>query len=70
MPKNSEICQPGDFVSLPGHDGYISSNTAQISGNGRQGCPWRIQAEPGQWINITLITFNHPDDLTEDSNYG
>ena len=63
VPKEGESCQPGTLWTLPDTDGYISSHAAQVSDAGRRGCPWGIRAEPGQQINISLITFNNPNDI-------
>ena len=37
--------------------GYISNYITSETGRGSAGCPWRIQAESGQRISITLVNF-------------
>ena len=41
--------------------GYLSSEHAQRSGQGSADCPWVINVEPGQRINITLLDFHTLD---------
>ena len=43
-------------MSLPPSGGFIASHAAQEFGHG-VACPWRIQAHPGQRINLTLYDF-------------
>jgi hypothetical protein len=40
--------------------GYLSSFVAVQRGLGSPNCPWRIEAEPGRRINLTLIDFATP----------
>ena len=64
--KGAETCQPGKYVELPGPSGYISSQSLHATGSWM--CPWRLEAEPGQRINITLFDFQPDDD--QNTKYG
>ena len=46
------------MVSQP--QGYISSSVARDRGCGSMNAPWRIEAEPGQSVNVSLINYT-PD---------
>ena len=50
-------CHAGEAKSLPGPDGFISSHIKQETGEGSITCPLRVEAAPGQHINITLFNF-------------
>lgn len=49
-------CRRQHYMLLPPSRGFISSHAAQEFGYGAS-CPWRIQASPGQRINLTLFDF-------------
>ena len=65
-PTKDETCERGNSVALSGPDGYIGSQA--INDPGTLMCTWRIEAEPGQRINITLINFYHDEE--GNTNYG
>lgn len=44
----------------PDKSHYLSSFVAVQRGLGSPGCPWRIEADPGRRINLTLIDFATP----------
>jgi len=48
-------CHAGHAISLPGPHGFISSKITAETNAGSITCPWRVEAAPGQHINITLI---------------
>ena len=51
-------CQtPGDRVILTQTEGLISNYMTAASGCGSTGCPWVVEALPGQMINISLFDF-------------
>ena len=45
-------CLPGTSISLSGPEGFVSSHTESTP------CLWRIEADPGQQISVSLINFN------------
>ena len=50
-------CSESDRGRLPS-TGFLSTFTARERGVGTQSCPWRLRAQPGQTINLTLYDFN------------
>ena len=70
MSRENEACQDGQTFPLSKPDGYISSHITWDSGAGSTLCPWRLEAEQGQVVNVTLINFLHNNDLTTGHNYG
>lgn len=46
----------GHHVSLPG-PGYIANLVTEATGCGRTHSPWRIEAQPGQTIRLSLLDF-------------
>ena len=57
-PLKTDSCNPSVSALLPLPVGYISSSSVQENGDGSIRCPWKIQAMPGQRVNVTLINFN------------
>jgi len=47
-------------VSVAKPFGYLSSYIAESRGYGSLTCPWHIELQRGQRINITLIDFTTP----------
>ena len=69
------VVQPGSDCSannptLPLPSGYISSNTIVADGFGSVSCPWKLQALPGQRVNVTLINFNDGNDFGQNKQIG
>ncbi len=62
-----EACRADKMVLVPGPLGYLSSTVTEETACGSVSSPWRIDALPGQRINITLMDFSA--DIT-DSNIG
>ena len=58
-PSGDDRCTQGDYVSLPGPEGYISAAVAKDTGAGSLKCPWKISVQLGQRINISIVDF-HP----------
>ena len=50
-------CDPKQ-ATLHSSSGIIASLVSQQTIYGTDACPWRIEAKPGQRINITLYNFN------------
>ena len=50
-------CRRGEMYKarLPG--GYLAKSVAMERGYGTEDCPWLIQGQPGQTINVTLYDF-------------
>ncbi len=66
------MCRNDRRIRLAGRrEGFISSLSARGNGGGRRGgagpgtagCPWLIEAPPGQRINLTLLDFGPQIDL-------
>ena len=47
-------------VSVTKPFGYLSSYITETRGYGSLTCPWRIELQRGERINITLIDFTTP----------
>ena len=54
------LCTTSGPLILPQPQGFISSAVARDQGCGSIEAPWRIEAEPSQSVNITLINYT-PD---------
>ena len=52
------MCETSDYLKVSPSSGYLSSQVTWESGCGTARCPWVIQAQPGQRINITLMDFS------------
>jgi len=53
-------CREVRRVSVTQPFGYLSSYIAESRKYGSFTCPWRIEQQRGQRINITLIDFTTP----------
>ncbi|ELU09978.1 hypothetical protein CAPTEDRAFT_221826 [Capitella teleta] len=51
------ICHTCDFVRTVEGSGYISNLITRETGCGSTECPWRIAADPGQQIQVTLLDY-------------
>jgi len=51
---------PAAVRGSPTETGFLSSFVAVQRGFGSPNCPWRIEAEPGRRINLTLMDFATP----------
>ena len=59
-----QLCSSGDKGSIRLNattPGYLASVVAEETRKGSHGCPWLLQARPGEKINITLIDFTRED---------
>lgn len=52
-----KMCETSDYLKVATTSGYLSSEVTFESGCGTASCPWVIQAQPGQRINLTLLDF-------------
>ena len=52
-----KTCTKCDHLKLTAPRGYISSYKAQTTKCGSPDCPWLLEAQPGQRLNISLINF-------------
>lgn len=50
-------CTKCSYIKPLEPSGFISSYHTQKSGCGSPDCPWRLEARPGQRINISLVNF-------------
>ena len=50
-------CSGHTGALLPAPSGYIASSVSETSRQGTSLCPWHIQVQPGQKINLTLHDF-------------
>ena len=53
-------CNNRGYIHINGSagEGYLASNTGFTSRVGTLACPWVIEVEPYQLINLTLIDFS------------
>ncbi len=52
------LCSGYEALRLTGPQGYLANIiTEDTQGCGGESVPWRIEAQPGQRINLTLIDF-------------
>ena len=58
--KGHTICTTTASLLVSQSKGYISSAVARDRGCGSMKAPWRIEAEPGQSVNVSLINYT-PD---------
>jgi hypothetical protein len=52
------MCKSSSYVKIQTDSGYLASSVTQLTGCGSVDCPWRIEARPGQRINLTLFDFS------------
>lgn len=55
----SGTCQGQDHVVLKSPSGYLANIVTEETRCGGDSAPWRIDAQPGQRINLTLYDFSH-----------
>ena len=67
--QSGSDCSAND-PTLPLPSGYISSNTIVADGFGSVSCPWKLQALPGQRVNVTLINFNSESGISQNGPVG
>ena len=67
--QSGSDCSAND-PTLPLPSGYISSNTIVADGFGSVSCPWKLQALPGQRVNVTLINFNSETGIKQNGPVG
>ena len=67
--QGGATCHSDSYISLEGHDGYISNNYDSLTVGMPTTCPWRIEADSGQHINITIINFLHDNQPTHAQPY-
>ena len=69
VPQDGETCQSGKAINLPAPDGYLSGNIiGNIGSSESVRCEWRLEAEPGQHVSITIFNFN--PEVTTGNKYG
>ena len=54
---DSNVCAMESSINVKRQRGYIANHVTHTIGCGSWRSPWRIQARPGQRINITLVDF-------------
>ena len=59
-----QTCDEREPLELSGPDGYISSQ--HLAGP----CSWRLEAEPGQHISVTIYNFQHADEQIDQREHG
>ena len=52
-------CLARGYINISGTSGVIASAVTMANRQGKP-CPWRVEAEPYQRINITLVDFSKP----------
>jgi len=57
---SDEDCQGLRYVPVTHPFGYLSNYITELHSYGSLTCPWRIQLQRGERINITLIDFTTP----------
>ena len=50
-------CHKRQPLVLRGASGYIASKITEETGLGSRECPWIVQVDPGQRVNVTLLNF-------------
>ncbi len=61
---------PGNPVVMRQPKGYIASVITEGRDLGSQSCPWLIQGQPGQKINITIINFARAPNVKEEDSFA
>ena len=58
-PKGAELgCPAAGHQGVSAASGCIASVTTEETGLGSPHCPWRIQVQPHQRVNLTLVEFS------------
>ena len=60
-PQNAGSCRKDGHSVLSANEGYISTKIAAEEGWGSLACPWRLDAQQGQQVDISVIDFNPSD---------
>ena len=58
MTANADMCESSSYVKIQTSAGFLASSVTQQTGCGSASCPWRLEALPGQRINLTLYDFS------------
>lgn len=53
----SERCDVSEPITVTTAPGYLASVVTMDTGRGGQDCPWRIEVQQGQKVNLTLLNF-------------
>jgi len=53
-------CDESDMLRVPTSSGYLASHVTWTTSCGSSTCPWLVEAEEGQQINLTLYDFSEP----------
>ena len=53
-----ESCEASDNLHVTGTSGFLASVITLNIGCGSPRCPWIIETQPGQMVNITLMNYN------------
>ena len=56
-----QVCHASKFIKVTNPHGYLASSVSAQSSCGSVTCPWVLEAEPGQKINLTLVDFETHD---------
>ena len=59
MPMD-ENCETTKYIRLNAPHGYLANVITEREGFGSLACPWHIEVQRGQRINITLFDFSTP----------
>ena len=51
-------CSSGQYIKVRKHSGYLAKVVAMETDRGTRVCPWLIEVQEGQRINITLLDFS------------
>ena len=57
-PNDDDHCRSTSHLSLYKSNGYISARTAMDTGAGFLTCPWQLNGQYGQRINVSIINFH------------
>lgn len=61
------VCHAGpttpQYVNMTSSVGYLASIVTAKTGQGSVNCPWIITANPGQYLNITLLDFSSTEKI-------
>ena len=53
----SDLCEAGDFLKVTSHYGYLASIVTSETRCGSPTCPWVLEPQPGQSLNLTFYNF-------------
>ena len=56
-PEIDQVCSVSSPIIISNSHGYLANTVTMETGQGSPACPWRLEALPGQQINISLVNF-------------